>query len=183
MLLPAAQHPFGDIEFGGGIGTRDRRTGYFAQNGVNETGGGKLARALDELDAIADDGVSGDAIEIAELEDSHAQGDAHGVVELLLGLAGKMADQKIDFALAAQASEDDGFGEGGIAFGERAGFRAQQIGGIAAFANLLQNLKGYFPGGRDGGHASVTSITIIQRWNEGRLLEGVAISGPADLTG
>ena len=70
---------------------------------------------LDELDAFGHRGVGRDAVEIAQLEDAHAEGDADDVVELGLFAAGEEFDQVIQLRLISQAAQYDAFGQGEIA--------------------------------------------------------------------
>ena len=82
-------------------------------------------RVLDQFHTLGHGGVGGDAVEITQLEYAHAQGDADFDVELRLRTPREMSDQEIELALIAQASEDQSFGERGIAGIERGGFLAQ----------------------------------------------------------
>ena len=66
----------GAESFGGLVGEGDRVAGDFAQDGVDEAGGGAFAGAFDEFDGGGDGGVGGDAVEVAELENAEAEGDA-----------------------------------------------------------------------------------------------------------
>jgi hypothetical protein len=54
--------------------------------------------------------VGRNAVEVAQLENAQAQGDADFLVELRLRPAGKMIDQEIKLALISQAAEDESFG-------------------------------------------------------------------------
>lgn len=57
-----------------------------------------------------------------------------------------MPDQVIKFALPAKTSENDRFCKSGIARRKRGGACAQQVGCVPTFMNLIQDMKGYFPG-------------------------------------
>ena len=87
------------------IGEGDGVAGDFAQDGVDEAGGGAFACAFDEFDGGGDGGVGGDAVEVAELEDAEAEGDADFGVELD-GAAGEVVDEEVELELVAEAAED-----------------------------------------------------------------------------
>src|SRR5271157_1413633 len=76
VALPASQQPFGtgELDFAGGPG--DGVAIDLAEDGVDETGGGSFAGAFDEIDGIGDGGVGRNALEVAELVNGHAEGDA-----------------------------------------------------------------------------------------------------------
>ena len=59
----------------GGHGGRQRIFGEFAEDGVDERGGGSFAGAFHQFDAFVKGGAMRDAVEIAELIESEAQGD------------------------------------------------------------------------------------------------------------
>ena len=118
LAVPALEHPGGVREGGGAVGPGDWVARDFAEHGVDEAGGGAFAGALDEFDAFGDGGVRGDAFEIAQLVDAHAEGDAD------FGIEARSADvqggQVIELRLVAQDAEDDFRGQAGIAGVERA---------------------------------------------------------------
>ena len=86
-----------------------------------------------------------DAVEIAKLEDAHAEGDAHFVVELGLLAAGEMLYEVVQLGLISQAAQDDAFGQCEIA--RVTGFAAKEVGGISAAVDALEYSKGDFAGG------------------------------------
>ena len=69
-----------------------------------------------------------------------------------------MSDQEVELALVAQASEDQSFGERGIAGIERRGFVAQKIGGVAAGVNFNEDAKG---NGSSGGNNDPSNGTAF----------------------
>ena len=101
---------------------------------------------LDQFDAFGHGGVGGDAVEIAQLEDAHAEGDAHDVVELGLLAAGEEFDQVVQLRLMPQASKRDAFGESEIAGVAR--FAAEQVGGVSAAVDALEYSEGDLAGRR-----------------------------------
>ena len=139
-------------EFGGAIRPTHRRAIHFAQHGIHEWRGGALVRAFDQFHAFGHGGVGGNAVQIAQLENAHAQGDANFEIELRLRTPREMGDQEIELALITQASEDQSFGERGIAGIERGGFLAQEIGGVAAGVNFNEDAKGNCSSGGNGIH-------------------------------
>src|SRR5437588_3578523 len=93
---------------------------------------------LHQLDALADGGMGGHAIQMAELIDSHAQCDANFGVERA---GGESADEVIELGLVAEAPEDDLAGEAGVARVEWRGLLQQNIGCIAAFDNAAKYVE------------------------------------------
>jgi len=87
-----------------------------------------------------------DAIEITELINAHAQGDADFDIGRARDAAG---DQIIELRLIAEASEDDLSGEAGIARIERGGTLQQKIGSIAALVDFAENIEGDLARGGD----------------------------------
>ena len=113
-------------------------------------------RALHQLDAVLDGGVRRNALQIADLVEAHAQGDAHGEIELARP-AGMMLDQEIELGTVAQHAEDDLRGQTGIARVERRGVGQQQVRGIASRLHFHQNVERQKPGGSD--------LRMVFRWH------------------
>ncbi len=86
-------------------------------------------------------------IQIAQLENPDPQREPYRVVQFELWFAGKMTDQEIDLALPPQTPENYRLRQRRVARGKRGGAGAQQIRRVSALADLIENLKGYFPGG------------------------------------
>jgi len=149
LKSPAFEHPGGEAEFGRKIGPLYGVPIHFAQDRVDESGGRAFVGLLNQFDAVGDRGVGGDAVEIAQLEDAHAEGDAHFIIELGLLSTGEMLDEVIELGLISQAAEDDAFGEGEIARVAR--FAAKQVGGISAAVDALEHSESDFAG---RGHSS-----------------------------
>jgi hypothetical protein len=63
-----------------------RGRGQLAQHGVHEWGGGTLARALHQFDALVDGGARRDAVEVAELVESETEGGENFKIEFGNGL-------------------------------------------------------------------------------------------------
>ena len=86
---------------------------------------------------MTDGGVRGNAFQIAQLIDAHAQRDAD------FGIAdnGQQPDQVIELRLIAQASEDDFRSQGRVARLEPDGSFEQEVGCEAAFVNFAKNVE------------------------------------------
>ena len=99
---------------------------------------------LDQVDAFGHRGVRRDPVEITQLEDAHAERDAHDVVELELFSAGEALYEVIQLCLISQATQDHAFGEGEIA--RIARFTAEEVGGVSAAVDALEYSEGDFAG-------------------------------------
>ena len=106
----------------------------------------RFVRAFHQLHAFADGGVRRDAIEIAELINSHAKRDDDFRVGWTRYTA---SDQKIELGLIAETSEDDLGREAGIARVELAGTLQQKIGSVAALVDFAKNVEGDLARGGD----------------------------------
>ncbi len=105
MGSPGGEEPGGGGEFGGLVRESYWVARHFAQHGVDEAGGGAFAGAFDEFDGGGDGGVGGDAVEVTELEDAEAKGDADFRIELD-GATGEVVDEEVELELVAEAAED-----------------------------------------------------------------------------
>src|ERR1035441_9080559 len=141
VALPAGQQPFGTGELDLAGAPRDGAAIHGAEDGVDEAGGGALAGALDEIDGIGDSGVGRDALQVAELVDRHAEGDADFGIELLAA-GGIMLDQVIELGAEAENAEDDFSGQGGIARVERRGVSEQKVGGPGTGFHAAEDVEG-----------------------------------------
>lgn len=103
-------------------------------------------RALHQFDAFADGSVWGNAIEIAELIDAHAKGDADFDVGRTRNTAG---DQIIELRLIAEASEDNLGREACVARVELGGALEEQVGCIAALVDLAKHVESDLARGGD----------------------------------
>src|SRR5581483_11241445 len=92
--------------------------------------------------------VRGNPVQIAKLKNAHAKRDANFLVELELFASREMLDQVVQLRLMPEASKRDAFGQREIA--RIALLAAQQIGGIAAAMDALEDSEGDFAG---GGHS------------------------------
>jgi len=112
LRIPLVEQPSRHGKRGWAIGPGDRLAIRFTQNCVDEACCRRSAKTLHQLDALADGGMRRDAIEIAQLIDSHAERDAN------FGFRGTWdaaRDQVIELGLEAEASEDDFRSEAGVA--------------------------------------------------------------------
>ena len=102
--------------------------------------------AFHQFDAFTDGGMRRDAIEIAELINSHAQSDKN------LGLGrtrDATSDQIVELGLIAEASEDDLGSEAGIARVKLCGPLEQEVRSIAALVDFPENVEGDLARGGD----------------------------------
>ena len=104
--------------------------------------------ALHQFDAVLDGGVRRNALQIADLIEPHAQGDAHREIELARA-AGMVLDQEIELGAIAQYAEDDLRGQPGVARVERSGVGHQEVRGIASRFHFEENVEGEDAGGGD----------------------------------
>ena len=93
--------------------------------------------SLDQFHAFLDRRVRRDSIQIADLVDAHAQGDADFRIQLALGASGIMSDQEVELRLIAEAAEYDRLGERGVSGGERDGRAAQSVGRVGTAVNCF----------------------------------------------
>ena len=146
LAIPSFEQPGGHGEFGGAIRPGHHLAIGFAQNRVNQAGGGRPAQALDQLDTLAHSGMRRNAIEIAKLINAHAQRDAY----FEFGRPWNPAtDQIIELGLIAETSEDDLSGEACVSRVELRRTLKQQIRSVATLADLAENVEGGLARGRD----------------------------------
>ena len=143
---PGVEEPGGGGEFGGPVGEGDGVAGDFAQDGVDEAGGGAFAGAFDEFDGGGDGGVGGDAVEVAELENAEAEGDADFGVELD-GAAGEVVDEEVELELVAEAAEDELVGQAGFLGAEGGGVVAEDFIGPGSAGGAEKGVEGGGAGG------------------------------------
>ena len=84
-------------------------------------------RALDEVDRVGDSGMGRNPLQVAELINSHAEGDADLDIELLAA-AGIVLDEEIELRAISQCAEDDLGGEPGVARVDSGGMGEKEIG-------------------------------------------------------
>ena len=102
--------------------------GYLAQDRVDHAGGVRFACGAAELDALAERGVGGNAVEVKELEGSEAEGDRNGLCDALTGTLEESADASIEGDLPTEDTHDEGGGEVAVFGGERV-----DVGGVEEF--------------------------------------------------
>ena len=102
-------------------------------------------------------------IEMAQLVDSNAQGNAYFKIELRC-FASEMIDQKIKLQLAAQTPEDDFRSQAGFAGIEIARYGIQKIGGEGSARGSEENVKCDLSGG------------LWHRWYERQATKGDGLS-------
>src|SRR5262249_30086547 len=141
LICPSLQEPCWHAEFRSLIRPSNWLAIDFAQNRIHEASSRALLRALDQLDAFRDGGVSGDAFQVPELVYPHPQGDADFLVQLELRPAGVMRDQVIELRLETQTPKYDGFGQGGVASGDFQRLAPEEVGGISATRHALENAE------------------------------------------
>jgi hypothetical protein len=95
-----------------------------------------------------------------DLVDRHPEGDPYFLIEFGLCPPRKMIDQKVELALAAQASEYNRFRQRGIARLQTAALTAQQVGRKRASVDFLENSKGNFACRRNSAHSFSISIAF-----------------------
>src|ERR1039457_6265402 len=133
--FPATQEPLRAGELDCARGPQNRIAIGLARQGVDEARGGGLVGALHQFDRVLDGGMGRNALQVANLVESHAQGDALGGIELAR-TAGMVLDQEIELTAVAQHAENDLRGQPGIARVERGGVRHQEVRGIASRFHL-----------------------------------------------
>jgi hypothetical protein len=97
-----------------------------------------------------------------DLVDRHAERNPHFFIEFGLCPPRKVIGQKVELALAAQASEHNRFRQRGITRLQTATLAAQQVGGKPASVDFLEDSKGNFPCGRNSAHSFAISIAFAQ---------------------
>ena len=138
MAIPSFEQPSRHGEIGGAVGPRHNRAVGFSQNGVDQSGG-RFVSALHQFDAFTDGGMRRDAIEIAELINTHPKSDA----DFRIGRTRNPAcDQIIELGLIAKASEDDLGSEACIARVELGGPLEQEVGSIATQVDSAEDIEG-----------------------------------------
>jgi hypothetical protein len=158
-LLPSGEEPLGAGELDFARGPGDGIAIRLAEDGVDEAGCGGLAGALDELDAFLDGGMRRDALEVAELVDGDAERGADFGIELA-GAAGVVGDQVIELGAIPEDAEDDFTGETGVAGIERGGAGEEEVGGIAAGFDELEDIEGGAACGGDGHRYMIAQLTL-----------------------
>jgi hypothetical protein len=133
--------------------------GYLAKDGVDHAGGVGLVGGAAELDAFAEGGMGGDAIEVEELKGSDAEGDGYRLGEALLGTLEEGADAGVECYLPAQNSHDQCGGEVAVFRSEFRGVSGvEEIVAVAfVLADESEDLEcrqtsggDFFEGGFDG---------------------------------
>ena len=167
VAFPAGQQPFGtgELDFAGrpseGVAID------LAEDGVDEAGGGTFAGAFDEIDGIGDGGVGRHALQVAELVNGHAEGDADFGIELLAA-AGIVLDQVIELGAEAEDAEDDFGGEGSVAGIERGGVSEQEVRGPGTGFDAAEDVEGEDAGGC--GHEVMVAVEL-RFGTEGKTIE------------
>jgi hypothetical protein len=138
---PAVEHPLRAGNFGREIGPIHRVTGHLSQDGIDQARSRALF-AFDEFDGVVDGGVGRNALEIAELKNSRAEGEQDGDVQSCRLAAGVEQDQVIQLRLVPQTTVNERGGETGIAGCEIVAAVEQGIGCIGALGDCGQNIQG-----------------------------------------
>ena len=139
LLIPAGEHPGRQAQLGGAVGEFDGVAVHFTEHRVDESRSRLLTTGFHQLDAFHNGGVRRDTVQITELIDAHADGDADFEVEFRLGAAGKVAGQKIELRLITEHSHDDGFGESGVTRVESFLFMTLEVRGVADVVYFFQD--------------------------------------------
>ena len=123
---------------------------HFSKYGIDQACGGRFPSAFHKLHAFTYRRVGRNALEIAQLVDPHAQGDADFRIERT---GSKPLDHMVELGLIAQASEHD-FGRqpsiAGVKFGR---VFQQDVGSIASGMDFAQDIERYLA--RGGNHANI----------------------------
>ncbi len=112
-----------------------------------------MAGGADELDGFGEGGVGGDAVEVEELEGSHAEGGGDGGGEGLVGALEEGLHAGVEGDLPAEDAEDQGGGEVAVGLGEggHAGAVEEVVGVGGGVGYAEEDGEGGGAGGGDGG--------------------------------
>jgi len=144
LAVPAFKEPGGAGESSGAIGPGDAFAWSAAEDGVDETSGGAFACRAGQLNRFGYGGVLGDALEMAELIEAEAEGDADLDIELARD---ELGNDEVELRLAAENAEDKLPGEAGIAVIERSGVGGEKFGSPRVGFDTLEDLEGSAAGG------------------------------------
>ena len=94
------------------------RHGQLAQDGVDHAGRMGLTGSAAQLDALAQNGVGGNAIEMQQLKGTHPQGQRDRLCQSLFGPLQQGSNARVERNLPAQHAHNEGRGEVAVLGGE-----------------------------------------------------------------
>ena len=159
---PALDDPggmgFGECEFGRRLlkEVNGRSARELAEDGVDHAGGEAMAGLNGQLNALADGGVGGNAVEQEKLKGAETESYKDFGIEFGIGTLEERSKLVVEANLPAEDAEDESCDE--IAVGGREsvyGVAAEQIAGVGWSAlDSQENLKRCSAGWRYGGHST-----------------------------